>query len=563
MEREERIRHQKEFLIKFAYWAVWGGLVLAAVKLIGPVLLPFIAAFFVAWILSFPVVFVTERMHIRRGIAAVAVVLLFYGLAGLLIGFLGNRIMLLGQELLGEVVRFVSETIFPMMKHFCAWTAGMSGETVGGEVLRTAGTESAEAVSRAGELLTGMSGTLLQQVSGIAVNIPGMCFKLLLAVISTVFMELDFPQIMRFLEKNIPEKWKETVLAVKKGTFGTMGKCAAAYVFIFLMTFAELAAGLLLLRIEGAFAIAFLIAVLDILPVLGTGTVLLPWAVIAFAGGNARMGIGVIGLYLIITVVRNIVEPKLVGKQMGLSPVVMLPCMIVGLHFFGILGLFGGNIIPTRPYTEDLLGLPVINIRYVPLSNTFNAFVKRCMDVVGSIVCIILFSPVMLLSAILVKATSKGPLIFTQERVGLHNKPFQMYKFRTMYVQTEEEEQKGWTKKNDPRVTGVGKFLRKTSLDEFPQLFNVLKGDMSLVGPRPERPQYVEKFREEIPRYMIKHQVRPGMTGWAQVNGYRGDTSIRKRIEHDLYYIENWTLGLDVKILFLTVFKGFINKNAY
>ena len=130
MEREERIRHQKEFLIKFAYWAVWGGLVLAAVKLIGPVLLPFIAAFFVAWILSFPVAFATERMHIRRGIAAVAVVLLFYGLAGLLIGFLGNRIMLLGQELLGEVVRFVSETIFPMMKHFCAWTAGMSGETV-------------------------------------------------------------------------------------------------------------------------------------------------------------------------------------------------------------------------------------------------------------------------------------------------------------------------------------------------------------------------------------------------------------------------------------------------
>lgn len=222
-----------------------------------------------------------------------------------------------------------------------------------------------------------------------------------------------------------------------------------------------------------------------------------------------------------------------------------------------------GNIIPTRPYTEDLLGLPVINIRYVPLSNTFNALIKRLTDIIGAVICIIIFSPVMLVSAILVKTTSKGPLIFKQERVGLHNKPFQMYKFRTMYVQTEEEERKGWTHKNDPRVTSVGKFLRKTSLDEFPQLFNVLKGDMSLVGPRPERPQYVEKFREEIPRYMIKHQVRPGMTGWAQVNGYRGDTSIRKRIEHDLYYIENWTLGLDIKILFLTVFKGFINKNAY
>ena len=222
-----------------------------------------------------------------------------------------------------------------------------------------------------------------------------------------------------------------------------------------------------------------------------------------------------------------------------------------------------GNIIPTRPYTEDLLGLPVINIRYVPLSNTFNALIKRLTDIIGAVICIIIFSPVMLVSAILVKTTSKVPLIFKQERVGLHNKPFQMYKFRTMYVQTEEEERKGWTQKNDPRVTSVGRFLRKTSLDEFPQLFNVLKGDMSLVGPRPERPQYVEKFREEIPRYMIKHQVRPGMTGWAQVNGYRGDTSIRKRIEHDLYYIENWTLGLDIKILFLTVFKGFINKNAY
>ena len=222
-----------------------------------------------------------------------------------------------------------------------------------------------------------------------------------------------------------------------------------------------------------------------------------------------------------------------------------------------------GNIIPTRPYTEDLLGLPVINIRYVPLSNTFNAMIKRWTHIVGSLICIVIFSPVMLISAILVKTTSSGPLIFKQERVGLHNEKFMMYKFRTMYVQSEEEEKKGWTQKNDPRVTKVGAFLRKTSLDEFPQLFNVLKGDMSLVGPRPERPQYVEKFREEIPRYMIKHQVRPGMTGWAQVNGYRGDTSIRKRIEHDLYYIENWTLGLDMKILFLTVFKGFINKNAY
>ena len=197
------------------------------------------------------------------------------------------------------------------------------------------------------------------------------------------------------------------------------------------------------------------------------------------------------------------------------------------------------------------------------ISNTFNMMVKRCMDVCGSLAAIVVFSPVMLLMVLLIKLTSPGPLIFKQERVGLHNRPFQMYKFRSMEVQKERDEQKCWTVKNDPRVTGIGKFMRKTSIDELPQLFNVLKGDMSLVGPRPERPQFVEKFREEIPRYMVKHQVRPGMTGWAQINGYRGDTSIRKRIEYDLYYIENWTVGLDLKILFLTCFKGFINKNAY
>ncbi len=221
------------------------------------------------------------------------------------------------------------------------------------------------------------------------------------------------------------------------------------------------------------------------------------------------------------------------------------------------------GIIPNRPYTEDIQGLPVINIRHVPLNITINALVKRFVDIVGSVCGIVIAAPFMIVSAILIKATSDGPVIFAQERVGLHNKPFQMYKFRTMIEQTEEEEAKGWTTKDDPRVTKVGRFLRRTSLDELPQLFNILLGQMSLVGPRPERPQFVEKFREEIPRYMIKHQVRPGLTGWAQINGLRGDTSIEKRIEHDLYYIENWTLEFDIKILVLTVFRGFINKNAY
>lgn len=222
-----------------------------------------------------------------------------------------------------------------------------------------------------------------------------------------------------------------------------------------------------------------------------------------------------------------------------------------------------GNIIPTVPYMEDLQGLPIIHIRHVPLNNLLNAAVKRLVDIVGSLVGIILFSPIMLIVAITIKLTSPGPVIFSQERVGLHNRPFKMYKFRSMTVQDPKKEAVKWTTPGDSRVTGIGKFIRRTSIDETPQFFNILKGDMSLVGPRPERPFFVEKFKEEIPRYMIKHQVRPGLTGWAQVNGYRGDTSIIKRIDHDLYYIENWTLGFDFKIMFLTVFKGFINKNAY
>lgn len=248
-------------------------------------------------------------------------------------------------------------------------------------------------------------------------------------------------------------------------------------------------------------------------------------------------------------------------KEYGSLETIVTACEKSGVHTKFIPDY--NNIIPTRPFMEDLQGLPVINIRHVPLTSMVNATIKRMVDIVGAVVALILFSPVMLFAALLIKITSPGPLIFSQERIGLHNKSFKMYKFRSMEIQPPMKEKSEWTTPGDPRITPVGKFIRKTSIDEMPQFYNVLRGDMSLVGPRPERPFFVERFKEEIPRYMIKHQVRPGMTGWAQVNGYRGDTSIAKRIEHDLYYIENWTLGFDFKILFLTVFKGFINKNAY
>lgn len=221
------------------------------------------------------------------------------------------------------------------------------------------------------------------------------------------------------------------------------------------------------------------------------------------------------------------------------------------------------SIVPTRPYTEDLDGLSVINIRRVPLALPFNRLIKRGFDIIASLLGIIVAAPIMLVIALLVKITSPGPVLFKQERVGYQGKNFNMLKFRSMVVQDKEDEKKGWTVKGDPRVTPVGRFIRKTSIDELPQLFNILRGDMSLIGPRPERPQYVEKFREEIPRYMVKHQVRPGLTGWAQVNGLRGDTSIKKRIDYDIFYIENWTFSFDIKIIIMTLFVGLINKNAY
>ena len=217
--------------------------------------------------------------------------------------------------------------------------------------------------------------------------------------------------------------------------------------------------------------------------------------------------------------------------------------------------------IPAKPYVEEVDGLPIINIRYIPLDNLGNNLLKRFFDIVCSFLLIALLSPLMIVTAVIIKITSPGPVFFKQERVGLNKKDFNMYKFRSMRMQNAEDEKKQWTTADDPRKTKFGTFMRKTNIDELPQLFNVLKGDMSLVGPRPERPYFVDKFREEIPKYMIKHQVRPGMTGWAQVNGWRGDTSIEKRVECDIYYIENWSFWFDIKILWFTIFKP--SKNAY
>lgn len=213
---------------------------------------------------------------------------------------------------------------------------------------------------------------------------------------------------------------------------------------------------------------------------------------------------------------------------------------------------FYARYMPANPQVDSVNGLPLINLRRVPLDNLGNAFIKRAADILGSLFLIILTSPLMLIAAIGVRLSSPGPIIFKQERVGKDKKNFYMYKFRSMRVNSRENT--GWSKNEDDRKTWFGSLIRKCSVDELPQFFNVLKGDMSLIGPRPELPFFVEQFKEKIPRYMVKHQVRPGITGWAQVNGLRGDTSIEKRIAYDLYYIENWTPALDIRILIMTAF---------
>jgi len=205
--------------------------------------------------------------------------------------------------------------------------------------------------------------------------------------------------------------------------------------------------------------------------------------------------------------------------------------------------------------------IPIINIRYVPLDDDFNKFLKYLSDYIISIIAIIITSPIMIITAIAIKLTSPGPIIFKQERMGYNGKTFMMYKFRSMKVQDPNEEKSEWTTPDDPRKTRVGEIIRKTSIDELPQFFNVLKGDMSVVGPRPERPFFVEQFKETIPKYMVKHQVKPGLTGWAQIHGCRGDTSIKKRIEYDIEYVENWHMGLDLAIMIKTALKK--NPNAY
>lgn len=211
---------------------------------------------------------------------------------------------------------------------------------------------------------------------------------------------------------------------------------------------------------------------------------------------------------------------------------------------------------------EEFEGLPVIAINESPLHG-WNRILKRLSDIVYALTALLVFAVPMAVITLLIKLGSRGPVLYSQERMGLDGRIFKMWKFRSMRIDAESKSGAVWAKENDPRVTWIGAILRKTSLDELPQLFNVLMGEMSCVGPRPERPVFVQQFKSQIPGYMLRHKVKAGMTGWAQINGFRGNTSLEGRIQFDLYYISNWSVGFDLKIMFMTVFKGFISPHAY
>ena len=220
------------------------------------------------------------------------------------------------------------------------------------------------------------------------------------------------------------------------------------------------------------------------------------------------------------------------------------------------------QVIALRARLEDLDGVPIINVNDVPLQGV-NSFIKRIIDIgISGAALVVLAIPLGLIS-LLVKLTSQGVVFYRQERMGLDGKSFTIVKFRSMYDDAERDTGPVWAQASDPRVTPVGRFLRRSNLDELPQLWNVLRGDMSIVGPRPERPHFVAQFKHKIPQYMLRHKVKAGLTGWAQVNGWRGNTPLEKRIEYDLYYIENWSVRLDLKIMWLTLIKGFFHKHAY
>lgn len=338
--KKHKLEKQRQFIIQFVYWAIIALCILLLLKYAGPVLVPFFIAFLIAWVLHRPIDYVHEKTHIKRTVISILFVLIFYCMIGLLIGICGAEIFSAVKELLLEVPVFFTTNMVPFIQEIFAWLEKLFS-SFDPAILSLLNESASSILDMLGKLTTFISSWAISFISNIASEVPGAFMKTIITIIATVFMTIDFHPVSEFLLRQIPEKKRNSLLEGKGYVKDTLLKCLKSYTIIIFMTFIELFIGLSLLGIPSAGILAGIIAIIDILPVLGTGGILIPWAIISAVIGNIPLALGIAVLYLVITVVRNIVEPKLVGNQVGLHPVVTLASMLLGLHFCGLLGLFG------------------------------------------------------------------------------------------------------------------------------------------------------------------------------------------------------------------------------
>lgn len=340
MESDLKLQKQKEFLIKFCYFGVITASVILIIKFLGPILTPFIIAFLIAAILNAPIKLCCEKLHLRRGFVSILFVLLFYAVASFIVIMVGAKLVVVLQDLFASLPYFFTTNLEPLIRDTFSQVEKLF-LSLDPNLISALEESSSTLLNALGNFVSKFSTTVVSYVSGFATSIPGIFVKTIITIIVTFFMTIDFEKITGFIKRQLPESASSSIGEVKKYITTTLFKCVLSYMLILMMTFAEITIGLNIIGIPNAVLIAMVIAVFDILPVLGTGGIMIPWAIISFAYRNYKIGFGIALLYVIVTIIRNIVEPKLVGQQVGLHPVVTLISMFVGLHFLGFIGMLG------------------------------------------------------------------------------------------------------------------------------------------------------------------------------------------------------------------------------
>lgn len=339
-ESDLKLKKQKEFLIKFCYFGVIIGSIIIIIKVLGPILTPFLIAFIIAAILNPLIKFTCNKLHIKRGIISILFVLAFYAVASFIIILIGAKLLILLQSLFTTLPQFFTTYFEPYIRetftHFEKLFLSLDPN-----VLSALEESSSSLISTLGNFVSKFSTMVVSYVSGFATSIPSIFIKTIITIIVTFFITIDFEKIINFIKRQLPESVSQNINESKKFITTTLFKCLLSYILILSITFTEIAIGLTILQVPNSILIAVIIAIFDILPVLGTGGIMIPWAIIALLYGNYKIGVGIAVLYIIITIIRNIIEPKLVGQQVGLHPVVTLISMFVGLHFLGFIGMLG------------------------------------------------------------------------------------------------------------------------------------------------------------------------------------------------------------------------------